>query len=190
MNSSSNLDLIVSGQKLGGNRKELSPTNTPRDMNQIQPVQAKVDLHRPFTRRLQPLDKLGQEMLVPPPMQHHSEHNNPQPQLLRPKKTAIDRKKLEPIRISALANMNGNVSHADSYSFSPGQSLTEHDGVGGGQSESTLTNHVTNDEELSISENTISDKPANIRNNRKKKNRFNQNQNRKKLIESVGDANA
>lgn len=80
-------------------------------------------------------------------------------------RTAIDRKKLEPIRISALANMNGNISHADSYSFSPGQSLTEHDGVG--QSESTITNHV-NDEELSISENTISDKPANIRNNRKK----------------------
>ncbi len=52
-------------------------------MNQIQPVQGKVDLHRPFTRRLQPLDKLGQEMLVPPPMQHN---NEPQPQLLRPKK--------------------------------------------------------------------------------------------------------
>ena len=47
--------------------------------------------------------------------------------------------------------------------------MTDHDGGGGILSESgTLTNHV-NDEELSISENTISsDKPINIRNNRKK----------------------
>lgn len=61
-NTSSNLDLIVSGQRLGGNRKELSPTNTPRDLNPLQQQPTghhkPIDLHRPFTRRLQPLDKL------------------------------------------------------------------------------------------------------------------------------------
>lgn len=87
-------------------------------------------------------------------------------------RAVIDRKKLEPIRISALANMSGNTPHYDGFSFSPGQSTTDQDVVGGGMSESgsnTLTNHV-NDEELSISENTISnsDKPINIRNTRKK----------------------
>ena len=58
--SSSNLDLMVSGQKLGGSRKESSPTNlnntvTPRDGNQLQPQS--LQQQRPFTRRLQPLDK-------------------------------------------------------------------------------------------------------------------------------------
>ncbi len=69
--------------------------------------------------------------------------------------------------------MSGGMQHPDSYSFSPGQSvMTENDAVGGGLSESgsaTITNNHVNDEELSISENTISsDKPINIRNNRKK----------------------
>jgi hypothetical protein len=53
-------------------------------------------------------------------------------------------------------------SHAESYSFSPGQSLTENDGI--------ESNHMANDEELSISENTISsEKPSNIRNNNNNK---------------------
>lgn len=94
--TSSNLDLIVSGQRLGGNRKEMSPTNTPRDLNQLQQQQLPtghhkpIDLHRPFTRRLQPLDKLGAEdigqkgfgsIAVPVPQQVE-----PQSAILRTKK--------------------------------------------------------------------------------------------------------
>jgi hypothetical protein len=65
MSSSSNLDLMVSGQKLGG-RKELSPTNTPRESAQQQSPQHSQQQnsanHRPFTRRLQPLEKLNAEL--------------------------------------------------------------------------------------------------------------------------------
>ena len=66
-------------------------------------------------------------------------------------------------------------NNTDNYSFSPGQSVTEHDDT------LTLTNqHVTNnDEELSISENTISsDKQLplnNIRNNNNTKKKVSQN---------------
>jgi hypothetical protein len=64
MSSSSNLDLVVSGQKLG--RKDASPTNTtPRDANQQHqhsPQHAsQQDRQKPFTRRLQPLDKLAEQ---------------------------------------------------------------------------------------------------------------------------------
>ncbi len=59
INQSSSLELVVSGQKLGG-RKDLSPTNTPRDMSQYQQPQSL----RPFTRRLQPLDKIALEMQI------------------------------------------------------------------------------------------------------------------------------
>lgn len=76
--------------------------------------------------------------------------------------------------------MSGNVPHPDAYSFSPGQSVvTEDVAGGGGLSESgsaTITNNHGNDEELSISENTISsDKPINIRNNNRKKVKLVQN---------------
>ena len=64
MGSSSNLDLIVSGQKLG--RKDASPTNTtPRDANQQHQHSPQhinqQDRQKPFTRRLQPLDKQAVE---------------------------------------------------------------------------------------------------------------------------------
>jgi hypothetical protein len=70
LNSSANLDLIISGQKLG--RKDLSPTNqTPREANagqqaqqSSQPIaqlqsQSIASQQRPYTRRLQPLDKMN-----------------------------------------------------------------------------------------------------------------------------------
>lgn len=66
MSSSSNLDLMVSGQKLGG-RKDLSPTNTPRESVQQQSPQHSQQNsanHRPFTRRLQPLEKLNAELIA------------------------------------------------------------------------------------------------------------------------------
>lgn len=62
--SASNLDLIISGQKLGP-RKE-SPTNTPRDSSayhhQQQQRQSESSANsRSFTRRLQPIDKSANE---------------------------------------------------------------------------------------------------------------------------------
>ncbi len=69
VNCASNLDLMVSGQRLGGGRKELSPTSTPRDMGVALVGGGKqVDLHRPFTRRLQPLEKGDVALLVPAPL--------------------------------------------------------------------------------------------------------------------------
>ncbi len=66
VNCASNLDLMVSGQRLGGGRKELSPTGTPRDMGVIGIVAgSKGDLHRPFMRRLQPLEKGGADVFIP-----------------------------------------------------------------------------------------------------------------------------
>lgn len=59
VNQSASLELVVSGQKLGG-RKEMSPTNTPRDLSQFQPPQSL----RPFTRRLQPLEKIALELQI------------------------------------------------------------------------------------------------------------------------------
>jgi hypothetical protein len=95
MNSSSNLDLIISGQKLGG-RKDLSPTNTPRDLTQIQQSQSSqqqqqqpISVHRPFTRRLQPLDKLNPNDSLIQGVQQNNEaqlFKQNEPQLLRPKK--------------------------------------------------------------------------------------------------------
>ena len=83
MNSASNLDLVISGQKLGG-RKDLSPTNTPRDLTQIQQTQ-QIALHRPFTRRLQPLDKLAQESLISAAQSNEAQLLRPsESQLLRP----------------------------------------------------------------------------------------------------------
>ena len=60
--STSNLDLVVSGQKVGA-RKE-SPTNTPREIAE-QPARAigsggqhSNNANRPFTRRLKPLENM------------------------------------------------------------------------------------------------------------------------------------
>ena len=54
---------MVSGQKLG--RKDVSPTNTPRDANQQHQQSpqhlSQQERQKPFTRRLQPLDKLAAE---------------------------------------------------------------------------------------------------------------------------------
>ncbi len=69
-NSMSNLDLTVSGQKLG--RKDLSPTNnTPRDSNAISQImqqqqQQQQQQQRPYTRRLQPLEKMNSEQAPGP----------------------------------------------------------------------------------------------------------------------------
>ena len=71
--SSNNLDLIISGQRLGGQRKDLSPTNTPREstnqigqqqLQQSQLQQQQQQQQRPFTRRLQPLDKVNMEPVL------------------------------------------------------------------------------------------------------------------------------
>lgn len=54
--STSNLDLVISGQKLGP-RKE-SPTNTPRDSSAYQQRQQESSANsRGFARRLQPIEK-------------------------------------------------------------------------------------------------------------------------------------
>jgi hypothetical protein len=59
MNSASNLDLIVSGQKMGTLRKELSPTNLHHDGPDGQNHQAQSA--KPFIRRLQPIEKAKED---------------------------------------------------------------------------------------------------------------------------------
>ena len=160
MNSSSNLDLMVSGQKLGS-RKEASPTNTPRDI----PNNNSSSLQRPFTRRLQPLYKNSLDPLA------NTTNNNETGPVLRPKKFlknnlislknlililklfnrgAIDRKKLEPIRYINSSMNSNSVINLDTGNT--GFSYTENDGhiVQG------LINPNNNEEDVSISENTVS----------------------------------
>ncbi|RNA21186.1 ankyrin repeat domain-containing 55-like, partial [Brachionus plicatilis] len=139
-NSSANLDLVISGQKLGS-RKD-SPTSTPRE------VSAHPDKKRIYSRRLQPLDK-------------NSEMNSSnEGQFVRQKtsKSHTDRKKLEPIR--GPHHHNGlNTSHLENLTHS----ITETD-----PTSQTIGN---NDDEPSLSENTISsDKQIiyNVRVNKKK----------------------
>ena len=80
-NQSSNLELVVSGQKLGG-RKEVSPTGTPRDLLQFQQPQSL----RPFTRRLQPLDKIALELQIQQQQQQILANTSNEGQFLKPKK--------------------------------------------------------------------------------------------------------
>lgn len=81
VNQSSSLELVVSGQKLGG-RKEVSPTNTPRDLSQFQQPQSL----RPFTRRLQPLDKIALELQIQQQQQQIVANTVNDGQFLKPKK--------------------------------------------------------------------------------------------------------
>lgn len=97
-NSSTNLDLVISGQKLVA-RKE-SPTNTPRE------ISAHPDKKRIYSRRLQPLDKNSEAIGVS------------EGQFLRQKtsKSHNDRKKLEPIRglnTSHLENLTQSITETD-----------------------------------------------------------------------------
>ncbi len=72
-NSAANLDLVVSGQKVGAPRRDTSPTNTPREsqqqgsnqqqQQQQQAVSGSGSAGRPFTRRLKPLDNAPNETL-------------------------------------------------------------------------------------------------------------------------------
>jgi hypothetical protein len=80
-NQLSNLELVVSGQKLGG-RKEVSPTSTPRDLSQFQQPQSL----RPFTRRLQPLDKIALELQIQQQQQQILANTSNEGQFLKPKK--------------------------------------------------------------------------------------------------------
>ncbi|CAF0704904.1 unnamed protein product [Brachionus calyciflorus] len=156
-NSSSNLDLIISGQKLGS-RKESSPTNTPRE------VSAQPENKRIYSRRLQPLDKNSDII------------STNEGQFIRQKtsKNHSDRKKLEPIRGGQFYNgSNLNTSHHDQNLT---HSITETD--------PTSQTNGNNDDEPSLSENTISsDRQQIIHNgrvNNKKKSGFGKN--RKNLI--------
>lgn len=97
-NSSTNLDLVISGQKLGA-RKE-SPTNTPRE------VSAHPDKKRIYSRRLQPLEKNSETI------------GANEGQFLRQKtsKSHNERKKLEPIKglnTSHLENLTQSITETD-----------------------------------------------------------------------------